>query len=322
MSDIDLLVRVSHLYYELDETQERIAEIVGVTRPQVSRLLKEARAEGIIEVRIIDPHRTKRGVAEQLQKRFGLRHVALCPRLAGPEDLTRRLIGKAAASYLRGLLREGFIVGVGGGDTLACTVDYMLTPANPLRVTVVPLLGGVSPALQANELARRLAHLTGGVVHELHSPGLVKDRAMKEAIIAHTSVQSIAALWHQLHVAVFGIGAAVWSERNLGAETIRQLEQAQAVGEFLARPFDLDGHLCAPELGERTVGIEPDLLARVPMSIAIAGGEAKVVPLLGALRGRFFKALVTDEDTAERLLEFDAASSPRESAAARAHQES
>ena len=31
-----------------------IAELLGVTRPQVSRLLKRARAEGIVEIRIVD----------------------------------------------------------------------------------------------------------------------------------------------------------------------------------------------------------------------------------------------------------------------------
>jgi transposase-like protein len=46
MSDLEQLVRASRLYYELGETQNAIAEQLGVTRPQVSRLLKRARAEG------------------------------------------------------------------------------------------------------------------------------------------------------------------------------------------------------------------------------------------------------------------------------------
>ena len=54
MSDFEQLVRASRLYYELGETQNAIAEQLGVTRPQVSRLLKRARAEGIVEIRIVD----------------------------------------------------------------------------------------------------------------------------------------------------------------------------------------------------------------------------------------------------------------------------
>ena len=39
MTHVETLARVSRLYYELGETQGRIAELVGVTRPQVSKLL-------------------------------------------------------------------------------------------------------------------------------------------------------------------------------------------------------------------------------------------------------------------------------------------
>ena len=54
MSDFEQLVRASRLYYELGENQNQVAALLGVTRPQVSRLLKRARAEGIVEIRIID----------------------------------------------------------------------------------------------------------------------------------------------------------------------------------------------------------------------------------------------------------------------------
>ena len=54
MSDVQQLIQASRLYYELGETQSRVAEILGITRPQVSRLLKRARAEGIVEIRIVD----------------------------------------------------------------------------------------------------------------------------------------------------------------------------------------------------------------------------------------------------------------------------
>ena len=54
VSDVQQLIQASRLYYELGETQSRVAELLGVTRPQVSRLLKRARAEGIVEIRIVD----------------------------------------------------------------------------------------------------------------------------------------------------------------------------------------------------------------------------------------------------------------------------
>ena len=75
MSDHALLVQASRLYYELGETQSRVAEILGVTRPQVSRLLKRARAEGIVEIRIVDQASVESDAAEVLRWRFGLQAV-------------------------------------------------------------------------------------------------------------------------------------------------------------------------------------------------------------------------------------------------------
>ena len=48
------LVRVSRLYYEIGETQDEIALRLGITRPHVSKLLKQARSAGIVEIRIVD----------------------------------------------------------------------------------------------------------------------------------------------------------------------------------------------------------------------------------------------------------------------------
>src|SRR6478752_10425701 len=92
MTDFDQLVRASRLYYELGETQHAIAERLGVTRPQVSRLLKRARAEGIVEIRIIDRTTAESPAAEQLRGTYGLDAVHLAPTIAGPEDLSRRMV--------------------------------------------------------------------------------------------------------------------------------------------------------------------------------------------------------------------------------------
>ena len=68
VSDLEQLVRASRLYYELGETQGAIAEQLGVTRPQVSRLLKRARAEGIVEIRIIDSTRAESPAGDALRR--------------------------------------------------------------------------------------------------------------------------------------------------------------------------------------------------------------------------------------------------------------
>ncbi|MDO8483614.1 MAG: helix-turn-helix domain-containing protein, partial [Candidatus Limnocylindrales bacterium] len=100
-SDFETMVRASRLYYELGETQNSIAELLGVTRPQVSRLLKRARAEGIVEIRIIDSTAVESPAGDALRRSYGLDAVHLAPTIVGPEDLTRRMVGRLAAEILR-----------------------------------------------------------------------------------------------------------------------------------------------------------------------------------------------------------------------------
>ena len=49
-SRIERLVDVARLYYEKDRTQNEIAGIYGISRPMVSKLLKEAKEEGIVKM--------------------------------------------------------------------------------------------------------------------------------------------------------------------------------------------------------------------------------------------------------------------------------
>lgn len=307
MSDFEQLVRASRLYYELGETQNAIAERLGVTRPQVSRLLKRARAEGIVEIRIIDRSTAESPAADALRRSYGLDAVHLAPTIAGPDDLTRRMVGRLAAEVLRGALRTGATVGVGDGASIAATAAALEETATPVALTVVPLCGGYWSTGPEREPYRRIADALGAQARGLMAPGLVDDAATKRALVAHAGVRSIVELWDRLDVAVFGIGGPAWSASRVGEQVERQLEEADAVGEVLVAPFDLDGRFVCPTLRERVIALDARRLARIPVAIGVASGESKVRPILGALRAGTVRQLVTDVATAEAVVILDEA---------------
>ncbi|MEA2610045.1 MAG: hypothetical protein QOJ75_2288 [Chloroflexota bacterium] len=314
MSDVEQLVRASRLYYELGETQNAIAELLGVTRPQVSRLLKRARAEGIVEIRIVDASAVESPAGDALRRAFGLDQVHLAPTIAGPEDLTRRMVGRLAADVLRAAVRPGATVGIGDGSSVSATADGLEDSATPVAVTVVPLCGGFWSTGQEREPYRRVAEALGGQVRGLMAPGLVDDAATRTALVAHAGVRAIAELWDRLDVALFGIGGPAWSASLVGEPVVRELGVAEAVGEVLVAPFDLHGRFVCPALRERVIAFDARRLGRVPMSIGVAAGESKVRPVLGALRAGIVRTLVTDVATAEAIVALDGASPAREGA--------
>ena len=241
MSDFEQLVRASRLYYELGETQNAIAEQLGVTRPQVSRLLKRARAEGIVEIRIVDRTSADSPAAETLRESFGLDAVHLAPTIAGAEDLTRRMVGRRAAEVLRGALRAGATVGVGDGASVAAVAAALEETATPVAVTVVPLCGGYWSTGPEREPYRRVADALDGQARGLMAPGLVDDAATQRALVAHAGVRAIIELWERVDIALFGIGGPAWSATTLGPEIAADLQRSEAVGEVLVSPFDIDG---------------------------------------------------------------------------------
>jgi deoxyribonucleoside regulator len=301
LSDVQQLIDASRLYYELGETQSRVAELLGVTRPQVSRILKRARAEGIVEIRIVDQAAQSSAAGDELRKRFGLHAVHLAATIRGPEDVGRRLIGRVGAEALRGLVRDGAVVGVGDGSSVSALADAMDEPTRETGATVVPLCGGYWFTGPAREPFRRVADALGGVPQGLLAPGLVDDPATKRSLIAHAGVRRILELWERLDVAVFGIGGPAWTSAAFGKATCRRLEKAAAVGELLMAPYDISGRFVRGDLEDRTIAFDVDRLDRVPVRIGVAGGAGKVRPILGALRSGAVTTLVTDIATADAV---------------------
>lgn len=302
MSDLATLVRVSRLYYELGETQEAIANLVGVTRPQVSRLLKEARAQGVVEIRIVDQSEVQSPAGEALRDRFGLRAVHLAPSLDGPPDVTRRRVGRLAGEVLRSAIRDGMVVGIGDGASVSAAADELEAGTSRVDATVVPLCGGFWRAGAGVEPFRRIGEALGATVQALHAPGLLDDPAVRDALCAHAGVRSVIELWGRLDIALFGIGGPTWSEASVGREAMAEIRAGGAVGEVLIAPFAIDGRLVADSLRARTVAFDARALPGVSLAIGVAEGRAKVAPILGALRGGFLDVLVTDVRTAEGVL--------------------
>lgn len=305
MSDVGTLVRVSRLYYELGETQEAIAAVVGVTRPQVSRLLKEARARGVVEIRIVDQVEATSSAGEVLRGRFGLQAVHLAQSVDAPLEVARRRVGRLAGQVLRGAIRDGQVVGIGDGASVSAVADELPSAESTgadVDATVVPLCGGFWRPTAGAEPFRRIAETLGATAHALHAPGLLEDATVRDALCAHPGVRSVIELWARLDVALYGVGGPAWSEASIGAATLAEIRAQGAVGEVLIAPFDLHGRLVADSLRARTIAFDARQLGSVPSAIGVAEGAGKVAPILGALRGGLLNVLVTDVRTAEAVL--------------------
>ena len=80
---------------------------------------------------------------------------------------------------------------------------------------------------------------------------------------------------------------------------------AEAVGEVLVAPFDIDGRFVCDALRERVIAVDARRLAGSRSRSGSRPGESKVRPILGALRAGVVRTLVTDVATAEAVVALD-----------------
>jgi len=307
--DYRLLSKVSELYYLQDYTQQQIANRLHLSRPKVSRLIQQAREEGIVQINVVS-NGSFLGLETDLEKRYDLEEVMIVDADTSTDDyVLRQHLGTAGADYLLRTIAAGDILGVTWGRTLQAVVQALQPRATP-QVQVVQTMGGLGPPeaeTHASDLSRRLAQLLGGSLTLLPAPGIVDRMESRAVLMEDRFVQTAFHLFSQLTVAYAGIGALSTNpvfEPDGGAlsqEDYETLLRAGAVGDIAMRFFDEDGQPVKTALDDRTIGITLEELQRVPRVVGVAGGLPKVEAILGILRGGIINVLITDYTTATRL---------------------
>lgn len=305
------IIEVARLYYQLDYSQQEIAKKLDVSRPTVSRLLKQAKDTGIVEVKIHNPVEAGEVLTERLKEKFGLNEVIIASVSEYDHTLIKRHLGEVAASYLNKVVKDDDLIATSWGTTVY-ELATKLKPKPVKNTKVVQLNGGVSHS-ETKTYASEIIHLFGEAFNTqtflLPLPAIVDHIVVKQAIEADRHIHKILELGKQANIAVFSVGTPVVDSVLLQAEYFSKEEQhliqSKAVGEICSRFFDKNGEICVENLNNRTIGIELDELSKKEKSILVAGGSKKVKAIYGALKGKYANVLITDEQTASLLIEMD-----------------
>lgn len=309
----DLLAEVAALYYRDRLDQETIAGRVGVSRSTVSRLLSEALAAGIVEIRIRQSMPLVEGLGRDLIRRFDLRDAQVLDARGRTDGVLGR-VGRLAARLLDSILGEGDVLAISWGAGVHA-VAAGLDSVTPRGVEVVQMIGGAGSRdseVDGTELARRMADVFGGRCRYLSAPLVVDDEQVAAALLRQRGVRETLSAAAHADVALVGIGALVPEVSSLlragylTPDGLAGLRALGAVGDVCGHHFGVDGTLVDTELSRRVVAIDPTSLRAIPRVVGVASGSAKAEALVGALRARLVNVLVTDDATARAVLELSA----------------
>ncbi|MEJ6785281.1 sugar-binding transcriptional regulator [Aminobacter sp. Piv2-1] len=303
-----LRLRAAWMYFIEQMTQNDIAEVLGVGRVTVVRMLAEARARNEVKIAI---EGELSGIVRQeraIERKFGVQRAIVAPLSAEGADPIPA-IGAATGSYLSEAMRSDMSVGVGWGRTLFGTLPYI--SARPLSdFRVISLLGGVGVARRTNpaEFAWRFAQAFQGDGYLIPAPAVVDSIDTKRALIERCGLSEIFALADSLDAVLVSVGdiasASTFYRGGFLTEAERQKLAAKgAVGDLLFHFFDRDGNLVDHPINDLVMSVDVDRIRRAPLRILTSGGTDKIDALLGAMKLVNPTVLITDEHSARRMIE-------------------
>lgn len=301
------LARAAHLYYVLGMTQAEVAERLHITRFKVNRMLAQARQKGMVRIAINVPYRARLDLEQQLVERFGLVSAVVCPAEATDETSLSEVIGQYAAGHVAGLLEDGMVIAVSWGKTLRA-LGAAIIPDAARDLCVTSMLGALTSQSDLGRFgaADALAKSVGAECLFIPGPILCDCVATKDAINAQPAAQLAIERSKSADIALLSVGGLGMSSlreaSSLSDEDYQSAVNAGAIGNFLGRFIGADGHLIAHDLNDRATGVHPDEIASIPLRLLCAGGEHKTEGIRVILEKGYGNAIITDEDTAQRLL--------------------
>lgn len=303
-----LLVRTSQLYYEEELSQSEIANILQISRPTVSRLIDEAKREGIVEIIVHDPIQKNTELSKQLRNSLHLKDVIILRGTYNYDKALKRCC-EAGIQLLSAVLKNGQTIGIAWGS-VPQLISNMLEPKDYYNITVVQMVGCLgtgNPNIDGLELAIQLSKKLAGTYSNIYAPIYVKSPFVRDYLVAEPQIAT--ALKKAMHTDIIltGIGtfdsatsiqrAGYWSD-----EDRLELQSLGAVGHLLGRPFDQDGNPIERP-GHFIIGAPLIAMRGTPWSIGIGVGNGKAKATLGAIRGGYINTLIGDEELAISLLE-------------------
>ncbi|MCR5858375.1 sugar-binding transcriptional regulator [Mesorhizobium sp. J428] len=306
---LDDAARAGWLYYVAGNTQDQIAAKLGVSRQSAQRLVSLAVAEGLVKVRIDHPIAQCLSLAKDLTERFGLSYCEVVPSDPGSASNTLGVAQAVAAEIERWLGRnEPIVLAMGTGRTLKAAVEQLPSIDGPQH-KVVSLTGNIGPDGSAAyyNVVFTMADTVKSRSFPMPLPVIASSKAERDMLHAQAMIRPTLELAARADVTFVGIGelgptAPLVLDGFVSEAELLALRKAGAVGEIVGWAFDQDGAFIDGMTNDRVASAPIPDRSR-SLVIAAAMGKAKLPAISAAIRGRLVNGLITDEATAEALLQ-------------------
>lgn len=302
-----LMIKVCELYFIQNRSQKEISSLLGISRPQICRLITAAKETGIVNISIDNPFVRESALENRLVQYFGIRDSWIVDSTCMEGESRLQSFAREAARLVDDYIPQDSRVGVMSGYTCKAIIDAMERSMKKLKL-VVPLAGGISTTnmnIHADTLAQRLADLHGASALNLNAPAVVSDRSLAVSLRKEESIAKVLEAGRRVDIALVGIGNLSPGATNIQLGSLRMqdvdgLRGQGAAASVCSSYLNQNGCEVGQDILQRSIGQSLKDLKRSRI-IAVAIGDSKVEAITAALRSGRIDILVTDLETAKKI---------------------
>ncbi len=306
---LDDAARAGWLYYVAGNTQDEIAVKLGVSRQSAQRLVSLATRSRLIKVRLDHPIARCMELAHRLTEKFDLLNCEIVPSDPGAPDSILGLSQSGAAEIEQQLTaKDPKILTFGTGRVLRACVAQISTMDCPQH-RIVSLVGNMMPdgSASAYNVINRLADKVKAVHYPMPLPVIASTIEELNMLHGQKPIKSNLDLARRADAAFVGIGhlgehAPMYEDGFLDVHDVESLLSAGAVGEIIGWVFDENGDILKHPLNARVASAPLAINPKNPV-FGLAAGQSKIAAIRGAMLGNLINSLITNEFTAEQLLQ-------------------
>jgi len=311
-ADAQVMARICWYYFKEGQTQEAIAQRLGLTRKRVNRTLNDARASGFVQISINSPMGPCIELEAALVAAFGLRRAIVVPSPEAGVDV-RTVVGAAAGQYVSEHLPEAASLGITWGGTINAAAQSVLRRQGK-KNTVVLMCGGLAKSTRINpyDNAAIFARALDALCYYVTAPMYAETAELRDALVNSEPVRGVLQMARGVDMAL--LSAIDLSDQSraleygvISAETWRSLREAGATGDVCGHYLSIDGSPVTHPIVRRTINPALADLRQIPELVLAAGGLQKAPVIRAAILAGLCHVLITDEAAASGLLKPDVA---------------
>lgn len=308
----NLITAVANSYYNNNLTQSEIAQRYNISRPKVSRLLAEAKENGIVKIFINNKADITSQAEDILLKKFGLQAIKVIPVPDNDSYLALQITAQESAAFFAQFLVPTDRIGISWGYTLYTLAKYF--PSLSMTDCSIYQLTGSVDDTSTKSRASQIVDIMGQKLHtekafSLPCPAMLDNSIILDMLLHDKKLKCLLESINSctkfiVNLASTDKNCCLYKAGYINDNDLSLLEKKGSVGSICCRFIDKNGDICDDGINNRTISLSLDTLKSCPSVFCCIANKEKVPALYASLKARYIDILAIDSVSAEALISY------------------